>query len=488
LRRSPHHWYNMVTSILRDMNLSPSKHDPCLYTGILSDLTAPTSSPTDSPSRSPSTSAPITSPSSLPTDHADRATISVGLYVDDFVFYSTSQAEEDLFQKLFQAKLTVDFMGDVEYFLGTAFTWIRHDNDHLSVHLSQSAFTEYTGQRFGVDKYNRTPNMSPYRSGYPIDSIPNSDPHDPDLKRRTKIFQRIIGCINWLACCTRPDVSPALTFLSSYNMAPHHQHYKAAIHVLKYLLSTSEYGISFHSDASQSLQAFNHFPHHHDKEAYSDATPPSPSECHQLTAFSDACWGGQIGNTVEDGTPLDLFKFRSLSGYLICRSGGPISWKSIRQDHTALSSCEAEILATNECVKEVDSIKLRAFDLGMIDGEATTSVYNDNQACVHWAASCTTKGVKHLNLRENSVREAHQAKRCNVSHIPGQINPSDIFTKEMRDTAHFRRLRDCMMVSKAAFLKYHQAVPSNIISADRILPYYSLRSNHDASQELLQKP
>ena len=28
-----------------------------------------------------------------------------------------------------------------------------------------------------------------------------------------------------------------------------------------------------------------------------------PSECHQLTAFRDACWGGQFGNAVKDGKP-----------------------------------------------------------------------------------------------------------------------------------------------------------------------------------------
>ena len=162
---------------------------------------------------------------------------------------------------------------------------------------------------------------------------------------------------------------------------------------------------------------------------------------------------------------------------------GPISWRSIRQPHTALSSCEAEILATNECVKEVESIKHRAVDLGMLDGASTTQIYNDNAACAQWAASCTTKGIKHLNLRENQVRKHHHSGACHISHIPGQINPSDIFTKEMKDGAHFRRLRDCMMASKAAFLKYHHNVPSHIISAERIVPYYSLASNHDASQE-----
>ena len=491
LRRSPHHWYNMVTGILQDMGLSASLHDPCLYTGVLIDPDAsptPTSLPGTSQTSPPPpvlTPTPPVAPPGLPPTSPPRATINVGLYVDDFVFYSTDQAEEDLFQKLFQNRLTVDFMGDVDYFLGTAFTWVQDDNGHLSVHLCQSAFTEFIGQRFGVDKLNRTPNLTPYRSGLHIDAIPNSDPNDPDLKRRTKVFQSIAGCINWLACCTRPDVSPVLAFLASYNMAPHHaphhQLYKAAIHVLKYLLSTAEYGISFHSDATDSLQAFNHFSHHHDKEAYSDATPPSPSECHQLTVYSDACWGGQFSNHVPEGTPLELFKFRSLSGVLICRSGGPISWKALRQDHTALSSCEAEIIATNECVKDVDSVKLRAVDLGMLDGASTTTIYNDNAACVQWSASCTTKGVKHLNLRENMIREHHKSGACDIKHIPGQINPSDIFTKEIKDAAHFRRLRDCMMVSKSAFLKYHQAVPSHIISAERIIPYYSIRSSQDAS-------
>ena len=274
--------------------------------------------------------------------------------------------------------------------------------------------------------------MTPYRSGYPIDSIPAAAPDDPDLARRTKVYQSIIGCINWLATCSRPDVAPALTFLSSYNMAPHQQHYKAALHVLKYLFSTSSYGISYHSNASDKLQAFNHFPNHHDTEAYSGATPPSPAECHELTSYSDACWGGQFGNYVEDGCPLELFKFRSLSGLLICRSGGPIAWKSIRQNKTALSSCQAEIMATNECVKELESIKHRAVDLGMIGGSKCTQVYNDNQACVQWSASVTSKGIKHCNLCENMVLQLHQENSIHVTHIPGVINPSNIFTKEMR--------------------------------------------------------
>ena len=73
----------MFTLILKNTNLTPSKHDPYLYTGILADPDAPTKPPPSgsNPSNPSSTSVPSTS-----TDHV---TISIGLHMDDSVFYST---------------------------------------------------------------------------------------------------------------------------------------------------------------------------------------------------------------------------------------------------------------------------------------------------------------------------------------------------------------------------------------------------------------
>jgi hypothetical protein len=39
-----------------------------------------------------------------------------------------------------------------------------------------------------------------------------------------------------------------------------------------------------------------------------------------------------------------------------------------------------------------------------------------------------------------------------VKHVSGKINPSDIFTKEMRDGMHFRRLRDSFMSRLSDFI------------------------------------
>jgi hypothetical protein len=44
------------------------------------------------------------------------------MYVDDFVFYSTDPLEEERFKTVLKQRVVVDFMGAVNWFLGTAFT------------------------------------------------------------------------------------------------------------------------------------------------------------------------------------------------------------------------------------------------------------------------------------------------------------------------------------------------------------------------------
>ena len=75
-------------------------------------------------------------------------------------------------------------MVDVDYFLGTVFTWLQHKDGNISVHICQSEFTKSNAHRFSVQSANKVPNMTPYRSGFPIDSITPVDPLDPDLPRQ----------------------------------------------------------------------------------------------------------------------------------------------------------------------------------------------------------------------------------------------------------------------------------------------------------------
>jgi hypothetical protein len=68
---SPHHWYKKIDAILWSLGLIPSAQDPFLYSGFIRD-------PND----------PLGLPSSKP--------LSMGLYVDNFVYFLEDLAVETL--------------------------------------------------------------------------------------------------------------------------------------------------------------------------------------------------------------------------------------------------------------------------------------------------------------------------------------------------------------------------------------------------------
>jgi hypothetical protein len=171
---------------------------------------------------------------------------------------------------------------------------------------------------------------------------------------------------------------------------------KVALYALHYVHSTYDYRITFTSSVTSPIHTYVHFPTPSDIEAYTDAIPPSQTNCAPLTAYSDACWGSQIGSAVHDGTLLPHFKFRSMSGGVVFWQGGPLLWTAIRQDQTALSSGEAEIHASNETSKSVmgmhhlaKSIQSSGYDIS--DTVAPSPLYNDNTACIQWAHNMTSK-------------------------------------------------------------------------------------------------
>ena len=65
------------------------------------------------------------------------------------------------------------------------------------------------------------------------------------------------------------------------------------------------------------------------------------------------------------------------------------------------------------------------------------TVYNDNKACIDWSDSAANKCMKHMNLKKKFVYKAHHKYMAKVTYISSIINASDIFTKELRDGAHF---------------------------------------------------
>ena len=374
--------------------------------------------------------------------------------MDDFIYFSFLNAIERRFETILSSQIKVKFMGVVTWFLGIHFTWADKPDRHLGIHLSQVAYAQNLVERYRQHTINYNSQTTPYRSGLPINSILPAQEleDDPVFLRRKLQYQSLVGSLNWLATTTRPDISPVTSFLAAHANRPSQTHMDSGISVVKYLRSTADYGIAFHSHASSPAAGYIHFPFHHDIEAFKDALPPTAAEHHCLTAYSDACWGSQLGSSVSPGTEIEMYKLRSMSGYIVLRGGGPIAWSAIRQERTSRSSCEAEVRATDECAKEVLSIRSRGLDIGLTDSFSPTPIFNDNQGCVDWCKTTTTTGMKHLNLCENAIRERVLNGTLTIHHIPGKLNCSDIFTKELKDTTHFCLLRDSFMLDQTTFL------------------------------------
>ena len=136
---------------------------------------------------------------------------------------------------------------------------------------------------------------------------------------------------------------------------------------------------------------------------------------------------------------------KSIIGHVLFYGGSPVFWSSQKENRTSGSSCEAEIKATNGCTKSILWFRQLLSDLGLLHS-SPTSLYNDNAGAVNWSKTTSTKGMRHVNIQENIVRESiHVFKEIEVDHIPGPCNPADIFTKEFKSDETFRQVRAVLL-------------------------------------------
>jgi hypothetical protein len=322
-------WYEMLSSHLKSMGLKQSELSPCIFTGVLI---------------------------------VGEPPIFVGIYVDDIIYFSSSDSVEKKFEELLSSIGTVDFMGQVGLFLGTEFSWQEHPDGHLSVVLTQQSFTEMLLDSLKIDRARQSLFLTPYQSDCCIDSVPH-EPMTGTARNELRLrFQSLVGSLNWLAVTTRPDIATVVSLLAQHQSEPSPGHLKAALHVAYYLASTKTLGIYFTSRRQSKLESFLHFP--------LDS---------QILSMSDANWGPQDASASSKPTDLPLFVSRSMSAFYIDFLG-PLHWLSKRQKVTAASSAEAEIYATDECVKFLLEL-VQLFDfLGVKDlfMPNTNIIYNDN--------------------------------------------------------------------------------------------------------------
>lgn len=62
-------------------------------------------------------------------------------------------------------------------------------------------------------------------------------------------YQQKVGCINYAAIATHPDITKVASYLASFMLKPGLEHFLAINHVLAYLNYTQHVGIQYNGDA-----------------------------------------------------------------------------------------------------------------------------------------------------------------------------------------------------------------------------------------------
>ena len=389
LRQSAFEFYTLFSSLLLDLGMLRCELDHGVFVGEW--MTAP----------DPSVPMPIDGTSLV---------LYVPLHVDDGLAITNSSLLYAWFLKTLAKRLLIVDLGHCSKFLSIV---IIRDRPNRRLWLSSHVYISELLDEWNLAscKAASTPfpssifNLSPA----PLNSLP--DISDTDL---TPKYQRIVGCLLYLAVATRPDIAYYAMWLGQYSAKPSRAHFLAAKHVLRYLSGTKQLALCLGSLSSR--------------------VPAALRGYMQNVGCSDADWAS------------DATDRKSISGYSFYFEGSLVSWSAVKQKSIALSSTEAEYYAMTHAFKE--ALWLCAF-LRFLKFPVPQPfpILSDNQAACSLSNSLAISArSKHIDIRHHFIREHVRAGTFSTTWLPTEDMPADIFTKVLSFPI-FSRHRDVLGLS-----------------------------------------
>ena len=191
---------------------------------------------------------------------------------------------------------------------------------------------------------------------------------------------------------TRPDIAEAVRACCKFMSNPGKPHNEALTRTFRYLKRHPSEGIKFEY-----------------KQGDDSA----------LTAFVDASYANDVDNR------------RSVTGFVMFLSGGPISWSSTLQRVTAQSTAESEYIAAATCTKEIIWVRhlLREFDAPQ---SGPTKLFEDNLAAISLTGEdAHHKRTKHIDVRYHLLRDSVTQRIVDMEHVPTDEMIADLLTKPL---------------------------------------------------------
>ena len=123
-------------------------------------------------------------------------------------------------------------------------------------------------------------------------------------------------------------------------------------------------------------------------------------------------------------------------------ANAPMSFRSGLQGLTAMSTMEAELVASTLAMKEAVFSSNMLTELGFRKEFAQMHVYCDNTATLHALGNRSSSSrTKHIALRFFFIRELVTEERIFIHYVPTEDNLADIGTKHF-NKHRFKRLMD----------------------------------------------
>ncbi|CAD6929540.1 unnamed protein product [Tilletia controversa] len=270
--------------------------------------------------------------------------------------------------------------GSIGQFLGMK---IERSDDNQSFLISQSAYIRSMLERFNMK------DLTPIDS--PLDPKQRLVPFEGEASaERIQMFQATIGCLNWLAQASRPDIAYAVATLARHCKNPGPIHFGVVKRVMRYLVATADYKFRI---AAHSIN--------------------------DVTAYSDADFGGD-------------FSAKSTSGYSVSVHGATVAWGAKLQSLVADSTAQAELIAVWQTTREVLALRYFLEDLGLRtpDSGPASIIYCDNQPALHIITNPVANGLtRHMERKYLSTRQHQERGIIDVKYVNTKANPADMFTK-----------------------------------------------------------
>jgi hypothetical protein len=176
-------------------------------------------------------------------------------------------------------------------------------------------------------------------------------------------YSSAVGSLMYAMVCTRPDIAHAVGVVSRYMNNLGKENLEEVKWIIRYLRGTTTHALCF--------------------------------------GGSDTFLQGYVHSYMEG----DKDSRRSTTGYVFTIGGTTVSWISKLQKVVALSTTEAEYVASTEASKEM--IWLQRFMEELGKKQENNRLYCDSQSAVHLAKNSTFHSkTKHIQLRYQFIRSA----------------------------------------------------------------------------------